>query len=176
MEEIWKDIPNYNGYQVSNLGRVKALKTNKILKLNRTRTGYFLIRLYKNKKQKAFLIHRIVAQAFIPNPANKSQVNHKDGNKANNCINNLEWCTISENQKHKIHSSFVKTPIIGKFGKDNPLSKKIIQINKNNFKKIKIFNGLKEAQRLTGIFEASISRVCNGKQKTAGGYIWRFIK
>ena len=106
MEEIWKPIKDYEGlYEVSNLGRVKSLKRfhhqrEQILKNKLTKDGYYEIALLKNSKYKYIRIHRIVAQTFIPNEMNKKEVNHKDGNKLNNCVDNLEWCTSSENQKH----------------------------------------------------------------------------
>lgn len=113
--EIWKDIKGYEGvYQVSNYGRVKSLQryrvsksgTNqnvneKILKQSCGKTHKYLnVTLAKNKKNKTFQIHRLVALYFIPNPLNKSQVNHIDGNKQNNCVDNLEWCTCKENIHH----------------------------------------------------------------------------
>ena len=103
MEEIWKDKKDYEGlYQVSNLGRAKSLINNKgqyrekILKHN-IRNGYPSVTLCKNKKLKSFTIHRLVAEAFIPNPNNLPCVNHKDENRLNNFFNNLEWCTYSYN-------------------------------------------------------------------------------
>ena len=108
MEEIWKDIEDYEGlYQVSNLGRVKSLicrglKRDKVLKAGVDTQGYLLVNLYKSGKPKSKSIHRLVASAFIPNTLIKHQVNHLDANKKNNCINNLEWTTPSENIKHAI--------------------------------------------------------------------------
>ena len=118
MEEIWMPIKGYEGlYDVSNLGRVKRLErttensgtysgysTFKELILkpreNKKRHGYYEISLKKNKKEKRFKIHRLVALTFIPNPDNKPEVNHKDGDKSNNCVDNLEWVTSKENKKH----------------------------------------------------------------------------
>lgn len=113
-DEIWKDIKGYEGlYQVSNYGRIKSLarivigKNNsirivkeKILKLHKDTIGYFDVTLSKNNKIKRILVHRLVTEAFIPNPLSLPEVNHKDGNKQNNYFVNLEWCTKSNNQKH----------------------------------------------------------------------------
>lgn len=100
MKEIWKDIPNYeNLYQVSNLGNIKSLYNNIILKPSVDRYGYVRFSATKNKKQKTLRIHRVVMEVF--NPIKESmQINHIDGNKTNNAITNLEWCTDSENKKH----------------------------------------------------------------------------
>jgi hypothetical protein len=113
MEEIWKDIIEYEGsYQVSNLGRVKSLlkfrgnrnggyfQKERILKPGKYKTGYSYVILYQNKVTKVFKIHRLVAQAFILNPENKREVNHINGIKFHNQLENLEWCTPSENRIH----------------------------------------------------------------------------
>ena len=100
MEEIWRDIDGYEGlYQVSNKGRVKSLKYGKerILRPGWKTGGYLFVILCKNGNQSKQRIHRLVAQAFIPNPNNKPQVNHLDENKKNNCVDNLEWATAKEN-------------------------------------------------------------------------------
>ena len=115
-EEIWKDIPQLEGlYQASNLGRIKSIERiakkeyrnnrivkEKILKGSKNEDGYFKIHISNKERHinKVVFIHRLVAQTFIPNPNNLPQVNHKDGNKLNNNINNLEWCTNLYNQRH----------------------------------------------------------------------------
>lgn len=112
--EIWKDIQGYKGlYQVSNLGLIKSLKKTvshwrggtsvlkeKTIKPYKLKTGYLIVQLYKNGNDKRFLVHRIVAKEFIPNPKNKEQVNHLNGVKTDNRLENLEWCSRSENIKH----------------------------------------------------------------------------
>ena len=101
MKEIWKDIKDYPNYQVSNLGNVKNIKTNKILKPFNTSNEYLKVALSKNGISKQFFIHRIVAKAFIPNPNNLPEVNHiKEFEKTNNKVDNLEWCNHSYNQNY----------------------------------------------------------------------------
>lgn len=112
MNETWKDIEGYEGlYQVSNLGRLRTLqrynfskkkheKTCKVLKLNEHRQGYKTTTLSKNGKRKTYLVHRLVAAAFIENEKSKPEVNHIDADKRNNCVSNLEWVTAKENSMH----------------------------------------------------------------------------
>lgn len=110
MKEIWKDIKGYEKlYQVSNLGNVRRIKfinnrtqkdKIKMLKLIKDKKGYLKINLWKNNKSKMFLVHRIVAETFILNSNNLPQVNHKDENKSNNCVENLEWCSQKYNNNY----------------------------------------------------------------------------
>jgi hypothetical protein len=116
--QIWKDIPEYNGiYKISNTGEVKSHsdKGIRILKPDLAK-GYLRVTLSKNNSQKRFMIHRLVAESFLPKINNKKYVNHIDGNKLNNDISNLEWCTASENEKHSYN----------KLGKIPPCAKKCI--------------------------------------------------
>lgn len=118
-DEIWKDIPNYEGlYQASNFGRIKSLfrqeitihprsrktmfrkRREKILDMKLDKDGYFKVRPCKNGKARTFFVHRLILLAFVPNPNSLPQINHKDGNKINNNINNLEWCNSSQNMLH----------------------------------------------------------------------------
>lgn len=134
--EIWKDIKGYEGYyQVSNLGSIKRLRTIvktrggayrsdpcKILKPEYTYDGYLRIALMREHKKQRFQIHRLVADAFIPNPENKEQVNHINGNKADNRAENLEWCSSSENMRHSFD-------ILGHTMKGKTYPKHIICLN-----------------------------------------------
>lgn len=126
MLEVWKAVKGYEGiYAVSDLGRVKGLERpfstknqygtctgvypSKILKGRDNNRGYLNVRLYKNKKATMKYIHRLVAEVFICNPSLKGEVNHLDGNKYNNCANNLEWCTHSENVQHAYDTDLIKS-------------------------------------------------------------------
>lgn len=184
MKEIWKDIKDYEGlYQVSNLGRIKSIKNNNIkyghykdFILSQTDNNsfhYMRCGLCKNGKLKYYAVHRLVAQAFIPNTNNYLEVNHKDGDKSNNCVDNLEWCTRSQNMKHAIKYGLLKPPMLNKKYEKNPNSKPIIQYDKK-MKKIKDWNSIREASNYLKINEVGISYCCNNKRKTAGGYIWKF--
>ena len=185
MQEIWKDIEGYEGlYQVSNIGNVKSLsfgarnihKSNvqKLLKLSPTNCGYYKVQLYKNGKAKMMYVHRLVATAFIPNPERKPQINHIDGNKANNTSSNLEWVSCSENQRHAIRNGLREpSPMLGRTGSDNPNSKAILQYDHfGNF--IKEWSGISEAARVLNIGASSISACLCGINKTAYGSIWRY--
>lgn len=120
MTEKWKSIEKYNGlYEISSYGRVKSLITNKILKAHRPSVGYYKVALYMRGDGKTFTIHRLVAKEFIPNNKNKPCVNHKDGDKTNNCVENLEWCTYKENSQHAFKTGLLKLPA-GGFSKENP--------------------------------------------------------
>lgn len=105
-KQIWKDIPGYEGkYQVSNTGEVRSLNYNgtrksKVLKQGTDKDGYKRVHLYKNGKNKNYLVHRLVAQAFLPNPNNYPIINHKDENPSNNYYKNLEWCTYEYNNNY----------------------------------------------------------------------------
>ena len=163
--EIWKDIEGYEGlYQVSNLGRVKSLKSNKekILKSNSNGHNYLRLLLCKNNKKKSLLVHRLVAKAFIPNIDNLPEVNHKDEDKTNNCADNLEWCTAKYNSNfgtRKKRLSELK-------------NKAVIQIKEE--KVINIFKSAKEAKKKTGINK--ISACCRNEFKQAGGYVWKYVE
>lgn len=186
--EVWKDIEGYEGlYQVSNLGRVKSLERNVVYsgqtrhvkerimkqtekKGGRCEQGYLQICLKKNNVVKNFRVHRLVANAFIQNPEGKETVNHIDGNKHNNCVDNLEWLTQEENNKHAYTT--------GLNGKGHRVRGKcaicIAQYDKN-MNLIDKYPSMSEAARQTGIDKRYISRgVRNGWKY--GGFIWKKVQ
>lgn len=187
MQEVWKNIKGYEGlYQISNLGRIKSLPRNgtkpieTIKKTTVDKYGYLRVSLSNKNKRKKVLVHRLVAQAFISNPQNKPQVNHIDGNKKNNVLENLEWCTNSENMKHayKIGLETTEQAIknLGKYakrGKDNPKSKRVLQYDLDgNF--IKEWESMNQIERELGYRTQNICSCCQGKYKKAFNFIWRY--
>ena len=102
--EVWKDIAGYEGlYQVSNFGRIKSFYTGRIMRLAPAKNGYLVVNLTKSGKQKVYSVHRLVAGTFLAPDSHKTFVNHKNGNKHDNRLDNLEWCTKSENAVHSLY-------------------------------------------------------------------------
>lgn len=177
MEEIWLDIKDFKGiYQVSNLGRVKSLARDiicrgrllhfkeVILKSAIGRDGYKRVALSKDGKQKMFLVHRLVADAFIPNPNNYPIINHKDEDKANNVPENLEWCT------HKYNNNYGTT----QQRHAQKLKKSILQIEAKTNEIIREWSSAMDVEREIGYDQANISKCCLGQRKTANGFKWRY--
>lgn len=170
MAEVWKDIKGYEGlYQVSNQGRIKSLRyrnSNKtaILKTQiNSRNGYVQIVLSKNNIHKTKKVHRLVAEAFLINLNNYPCINHKDENRQNNNIKNLEWCTYSYNNVYNGRSKRV-AKIQGK---------EVKQLDKTG-NVINVFESTRQAGRVTGYNQRHISECCRGLVKTCGGYIWEY--
>jgi len=162
MEEIWRPIKNFEGlYEVSNFGRVK--REGRLKAQHKNNSGYFLVNLYKNNIQHTYLVHRLVAEAFIENPNNYQCVNHKDEDKENNNANNLEWCT----RKYNINYGTCAERI----GRAH--SKSVIQIDKNG-NIVEKYDSILCAERMTGISNGNIGDCLRGRRKTAGGYLWEY--
>lgn len=183
-KEIWKHIDGFYGnFSVSNFGRVRSetrwcehkrnggfIKKGKLLVPSLNNSGYLSVTLSDRGKPCPRFVHRLVAQAFIPNPENKPCVNHLDGDRTNNCVDNLEWVTISENNLYSYRKlGRVK---VGLRGKDCKIAKVVLQIKDGRV--IAEFYGTLEAERMTGIWHQDIGKVANGKHKSAGGYIWKW--
>ena len=165
VKEEWRDIKGYEGkYQVSNLGRVYSFHKKDVLKTLKHPKGYLMIRLSKNGKGKTFRIHILVAIHFIPNPNNYSQVNHRDENKSNNCVSNLEWCTAEYNNSYGTRTQRISESMKGKHkGSKNYNARKVQCITTG-----KEFNCIKEAAEYYSIDNGTISKCCKGKYKSAG--------
>lgn len=151
-----KKIKNYETYMVFEDGKIYNSKTNKYLKPRINNEGYANIYLHKNGFGKNFKLHRIVAEAFIPNPKNLKEINHKDFNKLNNNVDNLEWCDRMYNVRYS------KSKRVSQFTKDN--------------KFIRNWDCLRDVERELGISHGSISHCCSGKLRTAGGYVWKYLE
>ncbi len=188
-KEIWKNVVGYEGhYKVSNHGRIKSLRRiresnggtyitkEKILVPIIKTTGYIQATFHRNKKSEIVLVHRIVAKHFLPKPIKgRVQVNHKDGNGLNNYIENLEWCTPSENGLHSYRVLGNKPWSLGLWGKDHPTSKPVIQKDMQG-NTIKIWDCGLDAVRGIGADSGGITHCCQGKIKNHMGYIWEYKK
>ena len=172
-DEVWKEIIGFEKYKISNYGRVIGCNGG-FLKFNKTYNGYTTLCVYNQGKKATLRIHRILAYSFIPNPENKPEVNHIDGDKSNNHISNLEWCTRSENTLHSIRILGNKPYIIPhkKYG-ESPRARKVIQYSKDN-KFIREYGSISEAKLYTNISQSAISNCCIGITKSSGKCIWRY--
>lgn len=165
--EQWKSIACYEGlYEVSDLGRIKSLKfgKEKILKPRKHSCGYLMVSLCKDGKVKQPKIHRLVAESFLPNPQGLETVNHKDEDKTNNTVSNLEWMSIKDNNNYGTRNKRV----------GEALSKQVQMLDKSTGELLTTFPSICEAERVTGIYKASISSCCLGNRKYAGGYVWKY--
>lgn len=177
MKEIWKDIPDFPNYQISNLGNVINKTTNKVRKCIVNKCGYYQLKLNNNGKYKMFLVHRLVAQAFIPNSDNLLEVNHIDCNKQNNCVDNLEWCTRSKNILHAYKNNMCESQKNHLIMLHKQKEKRIVQKTLNNVK-IKIWDSIAQIERTLGYSHCVIGNCCLNKPHylTAYGYKWEFAK
>lgn len=171
---MWKDIDEYEGlYQVSDTGEVRSLNYKRCgcvskLKLNKDTVGYLQVKLYKNKKKKNFKVHRLVAQAFLPNPLNLPEINHKSEIKTDNRVENLEWC----DRDYNIHYGTGQKRG-GEKRVNGKKSKPVLQFSKDgDF--IREYPSTMEVQRQLGFSQGFVSACCRGKYKQAYGFIWRY--
>lgn len=188
MQEIWKDIPGYEGYyQISSCGNVKSLPKikkifcekeyitkEKILGVDKNSRGYKRIWLSKEGKRKRIFVHRMVAETFIPNPDDKPCVNHIDCNIENNNVNNLEWCTKKENSEHAVklgRTKWTEEQKINQRKKFAKFKKSVIGISKDGEKII--FSSLKDLKTI-GYSPGDVCVCCKDKTKTYKGYKWEY--
>lgn len=191
MTEQWKPIKGYEGiYEVSNLGRVKSVtrmcwngsvwwkKPEQMIKPqpSHKRNNYVYIGLCKHGKPKTLKLHRLVATAFVPNPHDYPQVNHKDENVLNNTADNLEWVTAQQNCDYGNHNCNLRDSVrrSAKFKAASKLrEKKVAQIEGTNV--VKVWNSVTEAARKTGCSESAISMCCTGVRNTHHGFRWQYL-
>lgn len=165
--EVWRDIIGFEGvYEASNTGFIRRVETKRCLSPGDNGRGYLFVNLSMHNKQYRKYVHRIVAETFISNENNKPTINHKDGNRANNNVENLEWSTYLENNIHSIKT-------LHRDSKNSSDSKPVLQFDLEGHL-IKEYPSMREAQRQTGI--VGIDKVCLGikYRKTAGGFVWRY--
>ena len=171
-----KQIPDFPDYFVSDEGCVYSQRNKNLIKLHpqHRKDGYLVVHIRNDVTHAAKYVHRLVAEAFINNKNNAATVNHKDGNKQNNNVSNLEWCSYGENILHAYRVLNRSAPWKNKKGKDFALSKIVLQIKEGKI--IAEFHGTREASRITGISCSSISECCRGSTKYshAGGYQWKY--
>ena len=178
MQEIWRDIVGYEGlYQVSSNGVIRSLNYNhtgkeKVLSNVINSQGYCHISLWKDKTKKVMKVHRLVAQTFIPNPDNKPFIDHINGIRSDNRVENLRWTTPKENINYPLAKSHLHQSMIN----NSKLSKSVYQIDKTTGEVINEYPSIQEAERQTGISSQNISKCCKGIVgfKSAGGYIWKY--
>lgn len=173
-------VADYPDYLIYEDGRVWSNKTNKFLKASTTLTGYKYVQLFNDNGHQNKLIHRLVAFAFIPNPLNLPQINHKDENKANNKLDNLEWCTAKYNMNYgegtktrRLKIDYTK-PCYAENARINGKTVSVpVDMYSKNGTFLKSFPSFIEASRITGISKSGIARTANGKRKSAGGFVWK---
>ena len=197
MKKEWKEIKGYEGkYIVSNYGEVISLprlkqnnskkqyvEPKELSKHISSTNGYVYVLLCGKGKCKNVRLHKLVAEAFIPNPEHKEQVNHIDGNKRNNCVNNLEWCTQDENMAHsykiglrdksKMAENMRQLGRNSK-GKQGHHIRNILQIDKETNKVLREWRCILDASKELNISNTSIQNACTKRSKTAGGYKWKY--
>lgn len=170
MENMFYEIKDYPKYEINRCGVVRNKITQKELKPILNSSGYFRVTLYNEVGVKIFYIHRLVGITFLPNVENLPEINHKDGNKFNNCVGNLEWCTRKENSKHSHSLGLQKS----KKGVDNPRHKQLHQYSLDGVF-VRSWSCVMDVERELGFKNGAISNCCLGKSKTSHNFIWKYV-
>ena len=161
----WREVKEYSKYEVNQYGEIRHKKRKQILKPRSNNGGYQYVNFKINGKPINFAVHRIVANAFIPNPNGYTEINHKDYNRKNNCVNNLEWVSSSQNKQHaflKEQNKKSRGKAVNQYTKDG------------NF--IKTFDTITEAAEELKCSVSAISNCCLGRTKTSQGFRWSFVE
>lgn len=167
--EKWKTVAKRPKYEVSNLGRVRNKATGEIKAIRRGKTGYCITDLKNGKKMTAY-IHRLVAEAFVPNPGHLPCVNHKDENKANNTAENLEWCTVAYNNAYGTHCEQISKTKTERYGV------RVAQKDRNTGATIRTYLSASDAARATGVTPQAIQWGLSSHNHTAAGYKWEVVE
>ena len=170
----WKEIKGTNGlYSVSESGCVFSTRSDRLIKPYKMKNGYWRVELNINGEAKRYFVHRLVAEAFIPNPNNYPIVNHKDENPSNNHVSNLEWCTFKYNSNYGTCQERIQAHRQTPLGKDNPQSKIVYQYDlQGNF--IKKYDSCADAARETGMSAKSIARAAAGQRNRYARFYWSY--
>lgn len=164
----WRDIPNWDGkYKVNTVGQIKSKRRNHLMTPHPDKNGYLIVHLRygtRGEKSTSYRVHRAVALAFIPNPDDKPEVNHKNGRKDDNRVENLEWTTTKENHHHA-RSLGLREYVYNHMP--------VEQIDRKTGEVVARYNSQSDAGKALGICDTGISMVIHGKRPTAGGYYWR---
>lgn len=161
--ETWIKIKDFENYEISNKGQVRNTKTNKMKALHDNGKGYLYVDLWKNNKEYRKSVHRLVAQAFIPNPDNLPCVNHKDYNRQNNDVSNLEWISYRDNNLYSL-PNYTTPP--------GPKVPKIVKCDMDG-NEIEVYNGMREAERANHLANGVISQYFRKGYSQCGGYTWK---
>ena len=180
----WVVCKDYPSYMINRKGETKSLLTNKILKPAKVKTGYMCVSLRKNGESKTVRVHRLLAKAFIPNPDNKPHVDHINGVRDDNRLENLRWCTNQENQNFELARINNSRALTGKKQSPETIAKRTKTLQKIRGVRveqytldgqyIQTFNSANEVQRLLGIWSAGVLKCCEGKFKSSKGFIWKY--
>lgn len=171
-KEIWRPVVGFEGaYEVSNLGNIRSFKVGDgiLMTPNRKKYGYMKVILFKDRKPCYKSLHRIVAEAFIPNPNNLPQVNHIDENPSNNRVENLEWCTPADNCNHGTRNDRISMSLTKKYGVP------VYQFSMDG-EFIARYDSLSDAGRATSLSPSSIRHACLGERESVGGFMWSFAE